>query len=110
MPVTPRSWAMRGQAPCGPAGTQEAAVGSADPASVSLTDEAATARCFTKKALAHYLGLSIRSWDRAAAMKLTPAPDLVVGSSPRWSPATIEKWLRTHPRLPGCGKGVTRGE
>jgi hypothetical protein len=28
---------------------------------------------------------------------------LLVGRSPRWSPVTIEKWLRTRPKLPGRG-------
>jgi hypothetical protein len=65
------------------------------------TDEAAVSRCFTKKTLCDWLNISTRSWDRATAIGLTPAPDLMVGSSPRWTPATIERWLRTHPRLPG---------
>jgi hypothetical protein len=74
----------------------------ADP-KVSLTDEDAVARLFDKRRLAHYLGLSIRSLDRAAAMGLLPAPDLVVGRSPRWSPETITRWLKTRPRLQGRG-------
>jgi hypothetical protein len=57
--------------------------------------------CFDKRSLARYLDISVRSWDRATAMSLTPAPDLVVGNRSRWTPQTIEKWLRTHPRLPG---------
>jgi hypothetical protein len=57
--------------------------------------------CFTKAALARFLGLSVRSLDRAAALGLTPVPDLIVGRSPRWSPDTVTKWLRTRPRLPG---------
>jgi hypothetical protein len=40
-------------------------------------------------------------------MGLTPAPDLILGNQPRFSSSTIERWLRTHPRLPGRGK---RGE
>jgi hypothetical protein len=80
----------------------------ADAGSVTPTDEAAVARCYTKRTLAGYLGLSVRSLDRANALGLLPCPDLVIGSSPRWSPATIEKWLRTCPRLPGRGKGVGR--
>src|SRR5262245_48439525 len=93
MSLTPRTWAGTGQRYHGPVGTSEPVVGS--------TDETAATRCYTKRTLTDYLGISTRSWDRAAAMGLTPAPDLVVGRSPRWSPDTISKWLRTHPRLPG---------
>jgi predicted DNA-binding transcriptional regulator AlpA len=71
--------------------------------SVDETDEAALAVCFDKQGLARFLGLSVRSLDRANAMGLLPCPDLVCGRSPRWSPSTIEKWLRTRPRLPGRG-------
>jgi hypothetical protein len=95
------SWARRGQTPHDLAVSSGPAEGSADQASVTPSDDAAAARCYTKKTLAEYLGLSVRSWDRAAALGLTPAPDLVVGRSPRWSPQTIEKWLRNRPRLPG---------
>lgn len=110
MTVRPQLWAGCGQAPCGPAGTQEMVPGSADPSPVSLTDEAAVTRCFTKKTLCDWLAISTRTWDQAAAMGLTPAPDLIVSCSARWSPATVEKWLRTHPRLPGRGgKAVSRG-
>ncbi len=65
------------------------------------TDEAVVTRCFTKQTLARYLGLSVRSLDRANALGLLPCPDLIVGRSPRWSPQTIERWLRSKPRLPG---------
>src|SRR5262249_20344039 len=105
MPMTPRVWAGRGQAP-GPAGLQETVGGSTQPQPGGLTQQAATARCFTKRTLADYLGLSVRSLDRANAVGLLPCPDLVVGRSPRWSPETVHKWLRTHPRLPGRKGGV----
>jgi hypothetical protein len=61
--------------------------------------------CVDKRGLARFLGLSVRSLDRANALGLLPCPDLVVGRSPRWSPETVSKWLRTRPRLPGR-KGV----
>jgi hypothetical protein len=61
--------------------------------------------CVDKRGLARFLGLSVRSLDRANALGLLPAPDLVVGRSPRWSPDTVSRWLRTRPRLPGR-KGV----
>ncbi len=79
-------------------------------ANISPADEHKGDRCFTKRSLSAFLGISTRSWDRAVAMGLTPPPDLLCGSSPRWSPATIEKWLRSRPRLPGRGKGVRHGE
>jgi hypothetical protein len=60
--------------------------------------------CLDKRGLARYLGLSVRSVDRANALGLLPAPDLVVRRSPRWSPETISRWLRTRPRLPGRGR------
>jgi hypothetical protein len=65
--------------------------------------------CYTKRTLAKYLCTSVRSLDRAAAEGLLPEPDLIAGRSPRWTPATIEAWLRNRPRLPGRRKGVPRG-
>jgi hypothetical protein len=102
---TPRLRAGRGQTPDGPAVIPHPSAESADDASVPMTDEAAVARCYTKRTLCEWLEISIRTWDRAAAMGLTPAPDLIVGRSPRYSPSTIERWLRSHPRLPGRRKG-----
>jgi hypothetical protein len=64
--------------------------------------------CYTKQTLARFLGLSVRSLDRANALGLLPRPDVVCGRSPRWSPSTVEKWLRTRPKLPGRGKGARR--
>jgi hypothetical protein len=75
---------------------------------VPTADETVVAACFDKSGLARYLGLSVRSLDRANAAGLLPAPDLVVGRSPRWSPQTVATWLRSRPRLPGR-KGVDRG-
>jgi hypothetical protein len=66
-------------------------------------------RCYTKASLARYLQLSVRTLDRAIALGLLPLPDLVVSRSPRWTPATIEAWLKNRPRLPGLRKGVDRG-
>jgi hypothetical protein len=79
----------------------------ADPGPFPAADpgDPAPVRCFTKRSLADYLGLSVRSLDRAAAAGLLPPADLFVGRSPRYSPETISKWLRTRPRLPGRGKG-----
>jgi hypothetical protein len=74
---------MRGQTPRDHAATPGPPDGSADRASVTLSDEAAVVRCYTKKTLAQFLGLSIRSLDRANALGLLPCPDLVVGRSPR---------------------------
>ena len=59
--------------------------------------------CFDKPSLARYLKLSVRTLDRLAARGVLPPADLVVGRSSRWSPSTIERWLRTRPRLPGRG-------
>jgi hypothetical protein len=74
--------------------------------SIVQPDEPAPARCYTKRTLAGYLGLSVRSLDRANALGLLPIPDLTVGRSPRWSPETVSKWLRTRQRLPGRKGGV----
>ena len=64
--------------------------------------------CYTKATLAAFLELSVRSLDRADAAGLLPAPDLIAGRSPRWTPTTIERWLKNHPRLPGRRKGASR--
>ena len=44
------------------------------------TDEAALTCFYTKRTLCEWLRISIRTWDRATAAGLTPAPDLVCGS------------------------------
>jgi hypothetical protein len=73
----------------------------------SSKDTPVPVSCLTKRGLAQYLGVSVRSLDRGCAMKLLPTPDLVVGRSPRWAPETIAKWLRTRPRLPGRSRRGT---
>jgi hypothetical protein len=78
-----------------------------DQPSISRTDEEAVAACFTKKSLCAWLSISTRTWDRLAAQGMVPVPDLVVGSSARWSRDTISRWLRSQPRLKGRRK---RGE
>jgi predicted DNA-binding transcriptional regulator AlpA len=89
---------MRGQAPRAPASTLDTSEPSSPTTPVPQTDH-----CFSKQQLAAYLGVSTRTLDRAAAMGLLPRPDLQVGRSPRWSPETVTKWLRTRPKLPGRG-------
>jgi hypothetical protein len=71
------------------------------PPTVNESDEAAVSVCLDKAGLARFLNLSVRSLDRANAMGMLPHPDLVCGRSPRWSPDTIARWLKTRPRLPG---------
>jgi len=96
------AWAVRGQAAGDRRISPDPAERSADHAADVPSDEAAVARCYTKQTLADYLRVSIRSLDRAAALGMLPCPDLIVGRrSPRWSPATIERWLRNRPRLLG---------
>ena len=97
------SWAMSGQQSHDAAATHDPAVRFNEVNPAQTTDEAAVAVCRDKQGFAKFLGLSVRSLDRANAMGLLPAPDLVVGRSPRWSPQTIERWLKTRPRLPGRG-------
>ena len=76
---------------------------SAEPHSTHQTEREAVSVCFNKQRLARFLGLSVRSIDRANTAGLLPCPDLICGRSPRWNPSTIEKWMRTKPRLPGRG-------
>jgi hypothetical protein len=95
------SWAGGGKPPHDPAPSPNKPAPSADVNPVHETELTAVAVCFTTRTLCEWLGISIRSWTRAAAMGLTPAPDLVMGRSPRWSPSTIQRWLRSKPRLPG---------
>ena len=99
----------RGQQPPDPALSPGTPAHSSEVSPVHETDEAALAVCFDKQGLARFLGLSVRSLDRANAMGLLPCPDLVCGRSARWSPSTIERWLRTKPRLPGR-KGANHGQ
>jgi hypothetical protein len=77
------SWEVGGKLSHDPAVTSPPAITSAEVNPVHTTDEAAVAACFTKRSLCDWLAMSIRSWDRAAALGLTPQPDLVVGNSPR---------------------------
>jgi hypothetical protein len=97
-------WATRGRDSHDPAPSPDPATTSPTQSTVQVTDEQAVAVCFDKKRLARFLGISVRSLDRANAMGLLPSPDLVVGPSPRWSPETISRWLRTRPKLPGRGR------
>ncbi len=98
-----------GQQRRNPAPSPAPAITSTEASSVHETDLAAVAVCFTWKTLAEHLNTSVRTLTRANAMGLLPCPDLVCGRSPRWSPSSIERWLRTKPRLPGR-KGVNRGQ
>jgi len=101
------SWAMRGKSSHDQASSLDALSPSSEAIPVHTTDEAALTCFYTKRTLCEWLQISTRSWDRAAAAGLTPAPDLVCGSSPRWSPSTVTRWLKSRPRLPGR-KGAKR--
>lgn len=92
----------RGQPSHAAAASQAPPTTSGNPPSEQMTDGIPT-HCFDKSELARYLGISVRTWDRATAARETPPPDLMVGRSPRWSPETIARWLKTKPRLPGRG-------
>ena len=48
-----------------------------------------------------FLGISVRSLDRAAAAGLLPRPDLTIGRSPRWAPETIQKLLKSPAEVAG---------
>src|SRR4051794_7953852 len=76
-----RLWAGCGQAAGNRHPSSDTTDGSAGRASATQTDEAAVARCLTKRTLAAYLLMSVRSLDRANALGLLPSPDLVVGRS-----------------------------
>jgi hypothetical protein len=82
-------WAMRGQHTHGPVASPNTSAPSVNSNPAHETDEAALAVCFDKRGLARFLGLSVRSLDRANAAGLLPCPDLICGRSPRWSPPTI---------------------
>lgn len=97
------AWEPGGKPSCAPAASPVPPATSKEANPVQMTDAQAVAVCFTTRTLCQWLGISTRSWTRAAALGLTPAPDLVVGRSPRWSPTTIERWMRTRPKLPGRG-------
>ncbi len=102
-------WAGRGQQAHVHAPSLCPTITSAEANPAHETDEAALAVCYDKARLARFLGLSVRSLDRANAAGLLPCPDLVCGRSARWSPSTIQRWLRTKPRLPGR-KGANHGQ
>jgi len=99
----PRLRAIGGPPAHAPAASPAAPTTYDAPPSAPDSDEAPP-RYFTKTTVCRHIAISVRTWDRATAMGLTPEPDLMVSRSPRWSPETIARWLRTKPRLPGRGK------
>jgi hypothetical protein len=103
-PKRPQLWEQRGDG-VRPTGS------SPDPSSPSQArarDELSQG-CFDQAGFAAFLKISYRSFTRAKAAGLLPRPDLMLGSSPRWSPDTVSKWLKTRPSLPGRGrKGARR--
>jgi predicted DNA-binding transcriptional regulator AlpA len=60
--------------------------------------------CFTRQTLARFLNISTRTLDRLAGQGLLPKPDLLVGRAARWTPQTIERWLKARPTMPGRRK------
>jgi hypothetical protein len=94
-----RTWGGRGQDSPAHDANRDPAQGSAD-----ATKDRMSLACFDKASLAAYLRLSYRSLDRCGAAGLLPTPDLTLGSSPRWLPETITRWLKGRPRLPGRGR------
>jgi hypothetical protein len=95
------SWERCGQDPQANPASDCPANGSASLSRESITD---VVPYHTKASFARRCAWSIRSIDRAAAMGLLPPPDLMLGRSPRWSPETVERWLKSRPRLPGRGR------
>ena len=95
-------WAMRGQSPHDCRSNLDPIAPSAALAPVQPTQEAPD-HCLDKRGLGRFLGVSVRTLDRAIAAGLLPRPDLVIGRSPRWSPETINRWLKARPKLPGRG-------
>lgn len=101
-PAGARKWAPHGSSPCACRRNLAPVEPSTAPSPVQPTQEP-LARCLGKAELARYLGISVRSLDRAIAAGLLPRPDLTIGRSLRWSPETIHRFLKTRPRLPGRG-------
>ena len=75
---TPRLRAVCGQSAHAPVPSHNPTATLADPPSEQMTD-APPVRCLSKSELAAYLGISVRTLNRATAERLTPPPDLVVG-------------------------------
>jgi predicted DNA-binding transcriptional regulator AlpA len=94
----PPSWEPGGNPSSVPAPSPDPPATSALSPSVSKSDGG-----LDKAGVAGFLGISIRSWDRAQAEKVTPQPDLWCGRSPRWLRSTITTWLKTRPKLPSRG-------
>jgi hypothetical protein len=96
-------WAIPGHHSTDPAPSPNPPDRSADSARVGDTD-ARLPVGFAQKAVCKGLSLSVRTWTRARAQGLTPPPDPYVGKSPRWLATTIERGLKTRPKLPGRGR------
>ncbi len=54
-----------------------------------------------KTDLAQILAVSARSIDRLWESGQLPPPSFMLGRSPRWAPAVIERWLASNPQLSG---------
>ena len=94
----------RGQGPFDPAVGPAQNDTSEQPSSANHAEHA-PARYFAhnRAQFSRRVGISIRSFTRAEAAGVIPAPDLMVGRSPRWSEQTIRAFLASRPRLPGRG-------
>ena len=61
------------------------------------------------RALAERLGVTLATIYQYRRRGALPEPDLMVGRSPAWHPATIEQWISTRPGR-GAGAGRPRKE
>jgi|SRR5208337_515313 len=96
-PATVPEWSGRGKAFLDPAASPIPPPIPAGPCSDATTDPV----FYTRKTLCRLIQVSERTWSRAAAQGLTPQPDILIGREARWSPSTIQRWLRSKPRFPG---------
>jgi predicted DNA-binding transcriptional regulator AlpA len=92
----PRIWDDRGKNVPDHAASPENSRDSAD----WYRDGTTLDRCLDKSGFARFLGYAVRTISRLDAEGLLPPADITIGRSRRWLMSTIERWLKSRPKLP----------
>jgi hypothetical protein len=98
-----RVWEGQGQDSRAPTTNPQPPDASGDLASDKASEDPMS-RCFTKRSFSAFMQWSERTTDRLIASGAMPRPDCWINDRPRWLPSTIERWLKSKPKLRGRGR------